>query len=108
MERTPRCVVASNIQFAVLRWVPHLRDNSCGLIELRLLDVLSTLTLAGSFPLDAIFGVRVLTVLANANPKSVAGCSPWGGTYNAVIMRSFPHFTGLSISLPDESVIDSY
>ena len=102
MERTPRCVVASNIRFAVSRWVPHLRANSFGLIELRQLDVLSTLTLNGSLPLDAILGVGVLTVLANDNPKSVAGCSHWGSVCNAEIMRSFPHFTGLSISLPDK------
>ena len=107
MELIPRCVVASNARFAVSIWVPHLWDNSCGLIELHLLDVLITLRLTGSLTLDAILGVGVLTVLANANPKSVAGCSPWGGVCYAAIMRLFPHFTGLSISLPDESVIDS-
>ena len=108
MECTPRCVVAFNIRIAVSRWVSHLRSNSCGLIELRLLDILRTLTLTRFLTLDAILGVGVLTVLANANPKSVAGCSPWGSVYNAVIMRSFTHFNGLSISLPDESAIDYY
>ena len=105
-ERTPRCVVASNVLFAVSRWVPHLRASIWGLSGLRLLDVLRTLTLTGFLPLDAILGVGVLTVLANANPKSMVGCSPWGSVCNAAIMLLFPHFIGLSISLPDESVID--
>ena len=105
-ERTPRCVVASNALFAVSRWVPHLRASIWGLSGLRLLEVLRTLTLTGFLPLDAILGVGVLTVLAYANPKSTVGCLPWGSVCNAAIMLLFPHFIGLSISLPDESVID--
>ena len=75
-ERTLRYIVASNVCFDASRWVPHLQANSCGLIELRILDVLSTLTLTGSLTLDDILGVGILTVLANANAKSMAGCSP--------------------------------
>ena len=106
-ERTLRCVVVSSVCFTFSRWIPHLRANNFGLKELRLFDVLSTLTLTGSLPLDAILGVGVLKVLTNANPKYVAGCLPWGSVCNAEIMRSFPHLTGLSISLPAKSVIDS-
>ena len=106
-ECTPRCVVASNVLFAVSRWVPHHQASIWGLSGLPLLDVLRTLTLTGFLPLDSILGVGVLTLLANANPKSMAACSPWGSVCNAAIMLLFPHFIGLSISLPDESVIDS-
>ena len=106
-ERTPSCVVVSSVRFAVASWVPHLRANNCGLKELRRLGVWTNLMKTGSLPLDAILGVRVLTVLDKANPKYVAGCSPWGSVCNAAIMRPFPHLTSLSISLPAESVIDS-
>ena len=106
-ERTPRCVVASNVFFAVSIWFPRLRASIWGLSGLHLLDVLRTLTLTGYLPLEAILGVGVLTVLANANPKYMAGCSPWESVCNAAIMLLFPHFIGLSISLPDDLVINS-
>ena len=73
MELTPRCVVASSVRFAVASWVPHLQANYCGLKELHILDVWTTLTRTGPLPLDAILGVGVLTVHANASPKYVVG-----------------------------------
>ena len=68
-ERTPRCVVASNVLFSVSIWVPHLRASIWGLSGLRLLEAFITLTITGFLPLDAILGFEVLTVLANDNPK---------------------------------------
>ena len=107
-EHTPRCMVASNVCFAVASWVPHIQANNCGLKELRCLGVWTTLMQTGSLPLDAILEFRVLKVPDYVNSKSVAGCSTWESVCNIAIMRSFPHLTGLSIILPAESVIDYY